>query len=168
MRGVRDSDGNGRRHRRRETERRQSGVGGTRLPSARAAAGGMNGREACPPTLPGSPWIPRGWLWRTCPLLEAPQIQPLCWWHLNLPFQPLPRDFLVPGQFSRKTLSDGCGTQPFPQPSLTPPLTHPPPPSPGLSHPIPRWFLSLPGPYTLPLSQSTLAGKTGGWGHRPD
>lgn len=96
------------------------------------------------------------------PSWRHPRLQPLHLWHFNLPFQSLPKGFLVPGQFSRKTLHHDVGTQPFPHQAC-------PSPDPQCwpqGHPIPPRFLSdsLPGPCPLPLSEGKLEGKAGGVG----
>lgn len=67
------------------------------------------------------------------PCWRHPRLQPLCWQPLNLPFQSLPRGFLVPGQFSRKILHHACGDTALPTTTLAPPRC--PVLSPGLPHP---------------------------------
>lgn len=93
------------------------------------------------------------------PSCRQPRCQPLCGWHLNHPFQPMPRVFLVPVLFSRKTLQEvRVGTAA----PLTPgDVPSPLPPTAG--------FLSdsFPGPWLLPLSESKVGGKMEGWEQGP-
>lgn len=85
-----------------------------------------------------------------------PRLQPLCWWHPNHPFQPLPRGSLVPGQSSRNILQDVCGDPASP---LTPSPGHrviPSPPDSSLTH----------SHVLFPFLRTKLEGRLEGWEQR--
>ena len=87
-----------------------------------------------------------------------PRLQPLCWWHPNHPFQPLPRGSLVPGQSSRNILQDECGDP-------ASPLT----PSPGhrvIPSPLDSSLTHSQAPVLFPFLRTKLEGRLEGWEQR--